>query len=1102
MNPTATYTRGDVLRWLNEREVAKAQDYLVRVSELDVRPQSLHARVQGTVRRPYQVDIHFHGIERRDWRLQASCSCPVGYFCKHTAAVLLVGIAQRDQTPAVRPDVLSWIENFRTSLQPPAAPEKSKRAVKPTTALYYVIDRSIDERTWHVLFRKGGLDVDGRPAQAAADWHNVDQALMRPPKFVDESDLEILRLLWLQRPRDGFGYALTLAGPHGEEILQRLVASGRLYFGEQSLVRLSEGAARRGEMAWGLDANGLLQADVRTTPPATAVLALKSFWYVDVPAGLIGPLTLTLPVAQARRLLELPPLNAREAPLVADALSELAPALPRPAADALSQIPVIDEVPVPVLKLGTLSVYGVRRFRGYPRNYNYDTIEFDYAVPVFRYGTVLVSVDDSSEFVQTAAGDLVRVKRRRREEARRLESLKSFGLARVPAHALHTASLAVPPRMYALHDENAWNTFFVTTLARLRTTGWDVQVPPNFRHRRLEPTAWYADITDGGNGWFELDMGIDVDGRRLALAPLLSALFARDSRWLADDRLARIDDAEAIELRAADGLRLQVPAGRLKPLARTLIDLFDVVPTGALRLPVLDAPRLAALADSGRWQFRGMDDVQQMAERLQATAGVTPVAPPRGFTLALRPYQRDGLSWLQYLRTYGLAGILADDMGLGKTAQTLAHLLLEKEAGRLDRPALIVLPTSLVHNWKHEVARFAPALSVLVLQGSERSALFAQIPRYDIVLTTYPLLWRDEAELTAHDYHFVILDEAQTVKNGASRAAAVVRKLNARHRLCLTGTPLENHLGELWAQFDFLLPGFLGDAKRFARHWRTPIEKHGDQLRRDLLARRLRPFILRRRKDQVATELPNKTVIVQTVELQAGQRDLYEAVRSSMDKKVRDAVAGRGFNRSHILILDALLKLRQVCCDPRLLKTAAAARVKERAKLALLMGMLPELVDEGRRILVFSQFTGMLALIEQELTSAQIPFAVLTGQTKPKHRESTIRRFQQGEVPVFLISLKAGGVGLNLTAADTVIHYDPWWNPAAENQATDRAHRLGQDKPVFVYKLIVAGSIEEKILTLQEKKAELAAGILAADGHGTVKFDETELAALLAPLPG
>jgi superfamily II DNA or RNA helicase len=740
----------------------------------------------------------------------------------------------------------------------------------------------------------------------------------------------------------------------------------------------------------------------------------------------------------------------------------------------------------------------INRLRNYPRHEWHAAL--DAAQVIFRYGDVMLAAVDGTEFSTMPDGETVRIRRRRDDEAAYLREAEAAGLARIPRGAIqypygsHLEQLG----LMSLDSEEAWAQFMAETKPRLEAAGWEVDMPGDFRHHVLEVDAWDADISETGSDWFDVDMGIVVEGKRLSLAPLLAALFQRDPRWLDAHSLAEVADGERIELFTPEGARLRVPAGRLKPLARTLIDLFDGAMGGSVRLSRHDAPRLAVFAEE-HWNTRGLEAVQRAVARLAGLGSVQPVDAPAGFALDLRPYQREGLAWLQYLREHGLAGILADDMGLGKTAQTLAHLLLEKEAGRLDRPALVVLPTSLIFNWQAEVARFAPGLSVLSLQGKARKERFADIARHDVVLTTYPLLWRDAEELAKHEYHLLILDEAQTVKNAASKGAAVVRQLSARHRLCLTGTPLENHLGELWSQFDFLLPGFLGDSKGFVRTWRTPIEKHGDTLRRNLLASRIRPFILRRRKDDVAKELPPKSIIVRSVDIEGGQRDLYETVRSAMDARVREEVAARGFARSQIVILDALLKLRQVCCDPRLVRSETARKVKERAKLDLLMTMLPELVEEGRRILLFSQFTSMLALIEEELRRAGISYVLLTGETQD--RETPIRRFQGGEVPVFLISLKAGGVGLNLTAADTVIHYDPWWNPAVENQATDRAHRLGQTRPVFVYKLVVAGSIEEKILALQEKKAELAAGILSDDRAGEVKFSEVDLRALLEPLP-
>ena len=334
----------------------------------------------------------------------------------------------------------------------------------------------------------------------------------------------------------------------------------------------------------------------------------------------------------------------------------------------------------------------------------------------------------------------------------------------------------------------------------------------------------------------------------------------------------------------------------------------------------------------------------------------------------------------------------------------------------------------------------------------------------------------------------MVLDQLQVIKNPEAKWSRAVRQLNTRHRLCLSGTPVENNLGEIWSQFAFLMPGLLGDRRSFIRRFRTPIEKNGDDGRRLLLARRLKPFLLRRTKSEVEADLPAKTEIVQRVLLEGDQRDLYETIRLTMHEKVRREIAAHSLERSQIIVLDALLKLRQVCCDPRLVKLAAMRKALSgsqagaempavtSSKLAALMQMLRELASEGRRVLVFSQFTSMLDLIKPELAAADIGYVELTGATRD--RADPISRFQSGAVPVFLISLKAGGRGLNLTAADTVIHYDPWWNPAVESQATDRAHRIGQTKPVFVYKLIAAGTIEERIIELQDKKGQLAAATL------------------------
>lgn len=751
-------------------------------------------------------------------------------------------------------------------------------------------------------------------------------------------------------------------------------------------------------------------------------------------------------------------------------------------------------------------------------------------------------------------GPVVRMQRDLAAESDAMDLVWDLGLLPVDARSLQwrnrDAAASLGP-LWTLAQEAFFGDFWADQVPRLQAKGWSVVLQPGFAHESVPVLRWKLLIApDTGEllgkevdeplgprerpvqklhlpereGAWLLTLGIEIDGETLDLAPMLADLLRRDGRWLNARQMAHIDDMAIISLRAPGGKRIDAPAGPLKAIVGAMVDLLTD-PTrnqrkegDPLHLGAWEARRIEALRAglvlahrvgtvngwNNDWQLQGDAGLNQLAQRLRTIGTPQPVAAPRGLQVQLRTYQLEGLAWLQYLRAQGLGGILADDMGLGKTAQALAHVLTEKEAGRLTRPALVVLPTSLLFNWQAEAARMAPDLRVLALHGPDRGQRYLHIADHDLVLTTYPLLWRDVEALAAQPFHLLILDEAQMVKNAGSRSARALRKLQAPHLLCLTGTPLENHLGELWAQFDFLMPGFLGDVRSFNARWRKPIEENGETLRAQLLSQRVRPFILRRRKQDVATELPPRTEVIQRVQLQGKQRELYEAVRTTADKQVRRALERQSFDGAQITILDALLKLRQVCCDPRLVKgTTKTAQAMERAKLELLADMLPALVDEGRRVLVFSQFTEMLGLAAELLDTLALPYLTLTGQTPPRQRGAVVRQFQaqdETSAPILLVSLKAGGLGLNLTAADTVIHLDPWWNPAVEEQATARAHRIGQDQPVFVYKLVVEGSIEERMLELQARKAALAQGVLGHDAEGAVKFSEADLHALLAPL--
>jgi SNF2 family DNA or RNA helicase len=546
-----------------------------------------------------------------------------------------------------------------------------------------------------------------------------------------------------------------------------------------------------------------------------------------------------------------------------------------------------------------------------------------------------------------------------------------------------------------------------------------------------------------------------------------------------------------------------VPIERFRALVRVVIELHQ----GARETgPTIHFPvqRAAAVSRIARWLESApgkvtMRDPQRLVARgralLEEPAHARPAA---GLRATLRPYQLSGVAFLQRLRSIGCGGVLADDMGLGKTLQTIAHLCAEKDAGRLARPALIVTPTSLAFNWARELERFAPHLRCLMLVGAQRRSLIARIGGHDLVVSTYPVLVRDADRLEKVRFSTIVLDEAQAIKNARSLTHRALARLRAEHRICLSGTPVENDLGELWALFDFLEPALLGSEPSFRRSFRGPIETQGDEDRMAALRALVAPYVLRRHKRDVAPELPEKTELLRPVELAGKQRELYEQIRVAAHSEVRRAIRKKGLAASTLSILDAIMKLRQVCCDPRLVGLAEARAVTESAKYEALIRLLELEIPQGRRVLVFSQFTSMLALIARGLEERGIEYTTLTGQTRD--RRAAVDAFESGSVPLFLISLKAGGTGLNLVSADTVVHYDPWWNPASQSQATDRAHRIGQTKPVFVHHLYVAGSVEERVLQMQRRKAWLAGALLGEPPAGPTPLSELDVERLLSPL--
>lgn len=552
--------------------------------------------------------------------------------------------------------------------------------------------------------------------------------------------------------------------------------------------------------------------------------------------------------------------------------------------------------------------------------------------------------------------------------------------------------------------------------------------------------------------WFELHADVDFGGMTLALPELLAALARGETTVRLGDGSLGILPEEWME-------QYGLLAGLGTPDAE------------ALRFSATQAGLLDALLQ-GESEVEYDDKFLSLRDRIKFNGDVDAVKEPPGFHGELRAYQREGVGWLKFLQNFGFGGCLADDMGLGKTVQLLATIQdRANQPGRTRLPSLIVVPKSLLFNWKQEAEKFTPSLKVLEYTGLDRAELREDFTHYDIILTTYGTLRRDVIQLREQPFDYVALDEAQTIKNAASQVAKASRLLKANYRLALSGTPIENHLGDLWSIFEFLNPGMLGRSSLFKIYAGNSQEQGS----REMLGRGLKPFILRRTKQQVANDLPEK--IEQTIFCQMGkeQQRLYDEMREHYRTSILGMVRDQGLAKSQMHVLEALLRLRQVACHPGLLDKEKSK--ESSAKLEVLTTQLDEIIDEGHKALVFSQFTSLLDIVKQHLDERKVVYEYLDGQTRD--RKKRVDRFQEDkDCPVFLISLKAGGLGLNLTAAEYVFLLDPWWNPAVEAQAIDRAHRVGQTNRVFAYRLICKDTVEEKIAELQKQKRELADAIL------------------------
>jgi len=1087
------------------------------------------ADVQGTQRTPYTTHIRIElDAQDRLKSIETDCSCPMGPMCKHTGALAIVVQAElQDRHEAAHPPqpldpqtLLRQQEQQRQLAEQRAehallrwftASESDQGHGKTVAGNSYRLVLVLQIRAM------GHFDVlTVRAMQALikknGEWgkpHKLENYIYESDPFwkaLADEERDVLRLLKsLDAYGSGYSYSTgfsderQLQGLPGQLILQKASAQGRLFWSDTVVPQ------KLTPMHWSSEQERLkwLWATEPTTAVNQDILGERQRLKMQLDNGRLcmnaPALWLDLVRAQVglvdvggrspqdiRHLLSLPPLDldtTRKYQLhLHEVLQDIG--LP-PVVKPPREVRDLSPVPVALVQQVEPDHFGLQ---GLCR-----------VKLLFRYGDMEAAWPEEQPRALIRLGDesLVLWRDLGQEMAWR-ERLESFGLYESESDLFVMAE-----------DDHLWFDWLQDDFAAWREAGFEVRCDPTLAQWLQTADEVHVGMAalngEGGAGhWFDLSLGMEIHGERINILPwvpwIVSAMRAdpHQAHTVGDDLLP--DQLLIPRLDGQPGF-VRLPTDRLKPWLQVLLELHADPAidwnTGGLRLSRAEALRTASALGEGV-QWSGLDSLQSLVQSLRGQQTLPSVPPPQGLQAELRPYQQQGLNWLQFLRAHQFGGILADDMGLGKTLQTLAHILTEKQAGRLQQPALIVVPVSLLGNWQREARRFTPDLRVHVHHGAERHDQPPDWDALDVVITSYALLTRDAELWRGRAWHLLVLDEAQNIKNAKTQAAQLVSEISASHRLCLSGTPMENHLGEIWSLFNFLMPGFLGSHKRFTEWFRTPIERQANTERLQQLRARVTPFMLRRTKNLVASELPAKVETVMPVALTGRQADLYETIRLSMEKTVREALASKGLARSQITILDALLKLRQVCCDPRLLK-AGGGKVKISVKLDQLLAMLPEMVAEGRRILLFSQFTEMLSLIEEALPALGIEWVKLTGQST--RRDAIVERFTSGQVPLFLISLKAGGVGLNLPQADTVIHFDPWWNPAVENQATDRAHRIGQTQSVWVVKLVAQGTIEERMLALQERKAQLAQDIYqGAAQRKEPLFGEDDLAELLKPI--
>ncbi|GAB4266308.1 MAG: DEAD/DEAH box helicase [Deferrisomatales bacterium] len=1019
-----------------------------RVRAVEEQPQGEGVLVRGTVYGTRSVP-HRAALRLLPTRLEYECDC--GYRrwpCRHVLAVAKTwaGLARRAPTPGEAP--ADWRRLVETLVpRPPSpVPEPGREILVHWIELHRSAGAGWElALSWrlHKVGAKGigrgrvvpPLPLRKRPPAVAgsADRDVIDAAL----------DVEAAEL-------SGPGVWVRVGGEAAGRVLAALARAPWVFWAETRqpavfdarplCVRVAARAERQGVR---LQPEWLFADGTCWRPAAARVLGARPPWVED--GGTLRPVAGPADGAALARLFQ-GGVRVPEGELPAF----LGAAVPRLEAGGIHV--ALDELADRDLAIGTTAQ---------PVLYLSEEEGTLVATLRFAYGDYEVAADNPDAVLAVGPGERRGVLRRDMEgEFAATQRLRALGFRPVePGRFESTGDAALEFLSRDFEPLAAqWRVYGRDDLARFRVSA----TPVSLRVRL------------GVNiDWLDLSVEGSADGEAVDAQEIWRALRA-GSRYV----------------RLGSGAHARLPREWVARLQPALSEL--AWRKGRARVPRHLAPVVEEVLEGlPQVEYRGRAAWDRLRECLRGGGGAPALPPPEGLEGVLRPYQLEGYRWLRFMGELGFGCVLADDMGLGKTVQALAVLLAEREGGA----SLAVAPTSVVPNWEAEARRFAPSLRVVRYHGADRRERVGDLTASDLVITSYAVLRRDIEALSQVSWNYVILDEAQAIKNAATQTARCARRLEARRRLALTGTPLENHLGELWSQFHFLMPGLLGSERHFTRRFARPIAQ-GDEEVRETLGRRIRPFILRRLKAEVARDLPAKTDSVLWCELLPDQEQLYRRILAAGRERVFRDLEEKGLPRARFSVLEALLRLRQVCCHPEILPGDLGRGVAS-AKFDRFRDFVAEVLDEGHRVLVFSQFVKVLGVLRRWFEQAGISHLYLDGRTR--NREEVVRGFQEdASVAAFLVSLKAGGSGLNLTGADYVILYDPWWNPAVEAQAADRAHRIGQTRSVFAYKMITRGTVEEKILLLQERKKDLTDQLIRSAPQWAAGLTEEDIAELLA----